>query len=375
METIYLFTTTKETLYKRDLLNACCLADQWTIEFGYKKSYVPPDLLSDIKEKLENHPAVIVFCEPVYDKETDTYYRYHPVRRGTILTATKDLAEGLTLRIRLLDAFNYSADEHVKRVEDFQAFVNGNPNRPRTKISDPLRGVPNIFVRSASECLPNDFWSPWARYWYSLVNYLRALKGLNDSYFIRFKPPAAAKQRGDSPFPMATHDQGRRPRWKLAGGKSYELALECRVGPKAVTRAIRLVTKPDLIGVVGPFIRQSADGTEVEFLVAVKNLFQVDFSLFEAGVGSGDECVSSELGGVVEVRPNRSLLFLTLALLVGGPIVLSLDSALLDRWFGTPSEQSPYWHGTTALWVAKAVGAVMLGIGGYLGFRKLPIKT
>ena len=69
-ETIYLFTTTRNSLYKRDLLNVCCFADGWVVEFGYKPDYVPPALLLNPVERLDGHPVVIVFCEGLAPAET-----------------------------------------------------------------------------------------------------------------------------------------------------------------------------------------------------------------------------------------------------------------------------------------------------------------
>ena len=376
METIYLFTTTRNRLYKRDLLNVCCFPDDWTIEFGYKSDYVPTHLSSDIQEKLDGHPAVIVFCEPIDDG--DTYYRYYPIRRGTIGKARKDLAGCLTIPIMLASVFNYSASDWLPRVDGFQAFVGGSEDRPRTLRSERLSGKKNIFIRSASSCLADDCWQPWTRYWYALTTHFCERKGLDDAYFLRIEAAAeGGADQGRDAFPRARHDGRGRPRWLLIAGTTYNLCCELRVGSNAGRAVPMVTTGSELVSVLGPFERQSGDGTNVEFLVAPRRAFQTDYSVFKMRVEpdkDGKER-SSEFGGVLEIRPRRGLLPWTLFLLVGGTLLMSLDSALMDKWFGKLESASRYWNGSTVLWAAKAVGMAALSIGGYLGFRKLPIKS
>jgi hypothetical protein len=115
---------------------------------------------------------------------------------------------------------------------------------------------------------------------------------------------------------------------------------------------------------------------QVEYLIAPKRTFQTEYSMFEARVEPGRDNLarSSELGGILETSPSRGLLPCTLGLLIGGSVILSLDSVLLTKWFG-PADPLKSLDGVVALWLSKAGGAGLLGLGGYLGFRKLPLKS
>ena len=141
---IYLFTTTKRSLYKRDLLNVCCYPDGWQIKFGYKKEYIPSQVLSNCQAILKGSTAVIVFCETV--DENDLFYKYQPIRRGKIVNVERDFASSLTLTISLRRVFDYSQQTRDAQVEDFQKFIEGFEDRPQTKKSERKADRPNRFV-------------------------------------------------------------------------------------------------------------------------------------------------------------------------------------------------------------------------------------
>lgn len=374
-ETIYLFTTTKNSLYKRDLLNVCCFADGWVVEFGYKPDYVPVPLITNPVERLDDHPVVIVFCEPV--AEADIYYRYYPIRKGTIGTSRKDFSDCLTIPITLGPVFNYSSGDVDKKIEEFQKFVDGSDHRPQTRRSERLNKKPNIFVRKAEDFFPAECWQPWDRCWYSLAARMCEKKGLSDSYFVRLDPDgkAATPSRGRG-FPTPVIDESGRPKWTLVAGESYELRLEVKTKAKPPVLIPSVTARGELLYTVGPFERQSGDGTRVEYVLAPKRNFQQEYSLFEVRVDPDKDgnSRSSEIGGVLEITPKSSLLWATVICLVAGTATLSLDSALLEEWFGKP-DGTTYWHGKTALAIAKLVGMSLVGYGTFQGFRKLPIKT
>lgn len=245
-ETIYLFTTTRSGLYKRDLLNVCCFAEGWLVEFGYKSDYVPPALLQELGEKLDGHPVVIVFCEPI--NEGDTYYRYYPIRRGVIQTSRKDLSGCLTLPIVLGQVFNYSTSDLDRILEEFQKFVDGSEHRPQTRKSERLSKKHSYFVRSAADHFPTECWQRWDRYWYPLAAKLCEKKGLSDSYFVRLDPDGkvATQSRGRG-FPTSVIDASGRPRWALVAGESYELRLEVKTKSKPPHQSPSVTARGELL--------------------------------------------------------------------------------------------------------------------------------
>src|SRR5947209_5171291 len=112
-DTLFLFTNPLSELYRRDLLNVCCYAEGWQIEFGYRKDHVPETLLSNV-DSLEGSPMVVVYCEP-YDTD-DVFYRYHPVRRGTVVKARKERDDSLTLTLEFHQVFDYLSPHCEERV-------------------------------------------------------------------------------------------------------------------------------------------------------------------------------------------------------------------------------------------------------------------
>lgn len=362
--TIYLFTTSTVSLYKRDLLNVCCFPDGWRIEFGYKKGYVPEKLRSNPKEALVGHPSVIIFCEPL--DEAGVYYRYHPVRKARILDTRRDLDESLTLTLELGEAFNYFADEHVHRIDAFQKFIDESPDRPRTRISERSK-KPNVFVRSAAAHFSNDSWQEWRTYWHPLVAYLGQKIGLNECFFMRFAEPQSRPDRRAWLQAPDIHSLSQ-PTWRVESGRSRNVRFEVRAGAKAKHGVPSLIARNDLVTVLGPFERQRGDGTEVDFLLSAKRIFQSDYSTFVAHVVPTVDGTprSSEFSGVLEIHAPRWLLSMTLALLIGGTLLISFDSAILEQWFGEANRQ----------WVflcVKALGIIFMAVGGVIGFRKLPI--
>lgn len=234
--TIYLFTTTPQNrkLYKRDLLNVSCYPDNSIVRFSYKNKWVREDLLRDGGRFFEGKSAVIVYCS-VFDK-ADVYYRYYPIRRGRIHTAQVDQAGSLSLTVVLKEFYDYSASDIEARIDEFQAFVQRDTDRPDTLRSDRLKQWKKRYVRSTAAIEKPEYWTGT---WEPLVYQLSRLNGLNDSVFFRIEPKIAIKRNLSQRFwdlfesrlliehfpSPRWHDVACRPEWHIDAGRSYDRAI------------------------------------------------------------------------------------------------------------------------------------------------------
>jgi len=371
MAIVYLFTTTKVALYKRDLLNVICFQENWLVEFGYKSDYIPHNILTDHK-RLKDKEAIIIFCEPNAATENDTkdiYYRYHPIRRGTITNVRKDATNSLTLSIKLAKVYSYFGNDVNQTIQDFQSTIDKWEDRPQTRKSERMNRNAKFIRIGTTE--PKGDWAEWDSNWHLLVQYLSKRKGLDDALFLRIKREVGRK----SLLPDPSLDEFGLPTWAIKGGGTYNWDLEFRAGANASRTSPTVSISEDPVAVLGPFENQSGDGTEARFLLSSKRVHQSDYATVVASVPSPDGAKRApEFRGIIEINPEWWLIPLILLCVITGSLLMSLDSSLLKSWFGEP-RKGVYWDGNISLIVFKALGSLLIALGGYLGFRKLPLKT
>lgn len=410
---LLLFTSANadRPLYTRDLLNVCCDHHGATIQFGYRKKWVPPSLnyyLPAGSPELwtEYQSAMIIFCETLVRRRAGgrpvlrarrparrrgrlapapapaavDLYTYHPVRLAKIVGA-RDEQDSVTFLLELRQFFDYGESWTADRQAEFQAYVKGSPEHP----DGGLWVREDADLADGREAQPEP-WRPtradfseegWAR----LAAYMGRLKGLRGLTFFSVQhvntfggPPAPIFQRGPAD-PV-------RNRYDVKGGSRHRISLHVLEGGKADFRAPEMQIDAGVASVSGPFLRQRSYGMGADFEVSFKPSFQQEVRMLLLRVAppsdSALKVLSPELQALVRVNVPWGKLLLAVALLAVGGIFAIISPGFIEELSKLLSGDDPhYWlqrHKVMVFTLTKIVALVSLGYGTYLGFNKLPFK-
>ncbi len=366
---IYLFTTAFRDLYKRDLINTCSFEKDTFVQFGYLHKHVPDEISTLDENGLKGKGGVVVYCE--YFDVGDLVYRYHPVRLVLIEKASFDRARNLSLVLRMGEFFTCGGEQDDLKltVDDFQTFVGKSQIRPSTLKTEREQHRPQKFLRNAEDWKKELFNGTWE----SLVNYMGELKGLDDSFFLRWMP----QNESASNLPDPTWDtRSCRMKWQAKGGKSYDVRVLMHPGKKAKVDSLpTLSLRNEVVTVLGPFARQFSGGLEIEYIMDVKKSFQPERTLFTLRVEpdrASGATRSGEIQGVLNVTGPGPLLWWAIGLLAFGSLIQAITPApeiIEAEWLWNVRSAYLFSFGI------KLLGAGCLALGAYLGLRKLPYKT
>ncbi|WP_437945289.1 hypothetical protein WME98_30640 [Sorangium sp. So ce296] len=348
---LLLFTKLKENrpFYKRDLLNACTLPMGDRIQFAYRSDWLSKGVNEGDGTRLVEATVLIVFAE---EKKDDGLY-YHPVRFGVIRNQSRDHGT-LSLDVELRGFFDYgkhsSALNHM--MDRFQAYVTRSPDQPGGRC----------FVREDDDTYALDSCDRWQ----PVVQHIRKLEGLSQSVFYVLR---VGECSAEFVSPGRKH-KGGHDECNVSAGKEYRLALHVVYGAHAKQVVPTLSLSPALGSMSGPFVKQRSSGVEVDYWVSVKRIFQKDIGMLSVRVADGDDAssvMSPELVWLIRVSVSGGLLWGIIFLIVFGTAIASLAPEHLSK-IGFAQNPVGWSFG------AKVLGGVMLGVGTWLGFSRLPVK-
>lgn len=415
---ILLFTSAKpdRPLYTRDLLNVCCNHSGATVQFGYRRKWLPDDFnfrpdpprLAGFRKwfsenfsgrgergaagalRPQYQKALIVFCESVegmksyqYYSTGITLYKYHPVRLARVVDIREE-HHSITLVLALGQFFNYGTYD-AAREEEFQAYIKNGGQYPE---SEPYRWVrlEDELRDSAGEGESEAPWRPTQRdfssgSWMPLVEHTRKLKGLDGSIFFGVQQEGTF---GGPPFHLfsSTPVGPRRQTYEVKGGSNYGVRLYLMEGSSAEFRVPELKIDPTVASVSGPFMRQRSSGMEADFEVAFKPSFQEEVRMLELRIpaepGSSLKVQSPELQALVKIKVPRLKLFVAVFSLALGGIFAIISPGFVDELAKLMSDDPNHWlkqNRLMAFTLTKVLALLLLAVGTYLGFNKLPFKS
>lgn len=362
---IVLYTGTSRELYRRDLLNVCCLPRDSYIQFGYRSKYVPPTLQPQQGIAMRNQRALIAYCE--YLPQGERQFDYYPIRRAEIVNVSEDSAGAFSLTLKLDGYFNYSANSADLEavLNQFQNYVAESIDRPPTMRAENNTGHVKRYVRRGNDWQAELFDGKWE----NLVEYLGRLPGLSDSVFLR-----PVSTTGDRFLPTLSWDVNTcRAEVRVTGGRTYEMTVRIHYGENAVHRPPEITIRGEVITACGPYLKQSSGGVEADFVLACTRGFQDEMSTLVVRVPSPepDQSRSSELYGVATVvAPSRYWLVAILLLVVGSGLQAFGPELIAYLKSQAYSDESAKLIAA----IGKILGLGLFGLGAFFGLRKLPLK-
>lgn len=355
--------SSERPFHKRDLLNVCCEPNGAPITFGYRSKWVSPTATI---APLEDRRALIVFTEVISSGDPESgaqtgapaSFRFHPIRLARITRATPDYdAVAFELELGRFADYKRSQTDIDDFLGRFERYVSEG-ERPHPAETRKL----SRYVRGGPDFAGDDFKGDWI----SLVHHMRELEGFRDATFI-----AGTYYDGTPTLPSTLlkdcgYNDGRAT-YRRRGGTMEEMVLRMIPGPGAKPAIPELVIKDSLASVSGPFVRQHSSGFEARFVLAFARTFQDDTSMMSVRIpidkSAAMTFVSPELQALVRTTPSRVMLALAIGCLVGGTFLLSLTA---EQVADIPMLSMP---------LVKVSGALVMGLGAYIGFKKLPFKV
>lgn len=353
---ILLFTSAREDrpYHMRDLLNVCCAPPGTEIQFGYVKKWVAENLKSG--ERLTGQDALIIFCE----RNTDgaKYFNYHPIRLAKI-TVAKSESDSLTIILQLAGLFDYEkyASKIAPRMAEFEQYVLSSDDQP-TPSTKTHRAA---FVREDKDWDKNDFSGNWL----SLVEYVGRLQGLKSCIFFCELETGLPGSKMPSLYSRKTTESGKL-QYSVEAGKSYRATYRLLFGEEAIQRPLEIVVSDKVASVGGPFMSQWSSGVEESFVLNFTRSFESEISTLSVKV-------PPQAAAKIEAPEIQALLKVNVAwyVLPSAITLMTLGTLLISWQPGGDANAAPLG---SLVWATKAVGAMALALGSYIGFRKLPFS-
>jgi len=416
---LLLFTRLREDrpLYKRDLLDLSCRPPGSLVQYSYQHKYVDASLLQDAKGRLEKVKALVVFIEedrPAGEKlQSDAFaaderardaglkgssdalrlaeearkawadwarkvQTFHPIREVTIAAVEQEPGT-INLKLELERFVDYGIPDSASLSVNFTNAVkqlSSHPSfhRDEAKLVVDAQLSPSLFPLRPAE----------RHEWTHLAEHLVKLRGLEQSVLFVVEPDGHGSSKAlGSILPAETRDRpdgDGHEMYRLASGRLYKVKLNVIYGATATRTPPTMQVHGSVADVLGPVVRQRNSGEEAVYLIAARpslvssrgwlwvradSAAAHSSSTLPNSPTRGEAYRSPELVAFLETKPGWSHLSGVVALFVIGTVIASLSSEDVQRLGADNSA------GFLAL-VSKLVGAVMLGYGAVLGFKRMP---
>lgn len=374
----------KRPLYKRDFLNLCCEPIGANLSFAYRQKWIPSGTVFqksvNKRGRIEYQDALIVLCEEVRDEST--IYRYHPVRRAKIIEVSEEHGYH-TIRFTLNEFFDYSREKnHALGV--FQDYITAKQEHPG--------GVTPCWVRmDDDEQLavesPPLAWRPQGKdfcaRWLPLVDHFRGLSEFSDVVFF-----CVQEGSGGPPvffFEAIPKDELGRATYRVRSGTSHKVIVSLQGWNHFDYEEPQLTVNEAMASVSGPFLRQRSAGVEADFQVTFKRSFQPEVSTLclkvarvaASPVTSPYTVHSPQIQVLVKSGVSWGFLATAVVSLALGGLLAVITPPYIHETasvLGSDLASGLRGHKLKVFIATKALAFILLAVGTFLGFNKLPIK-
>lgn len=420
-----LFTSDASMRYQQDALDATAYPTGHVIRFRYHESHVDPSILKwKVRSSgfanvpcCESRDALLIYAE-CHESSGARDFAFRPLRFARVVSVCRiGSAIYVVMRLSGYPVYNRDKTGAVRCAGQFQNAIASIPFRPIPPIHEDkglawydageLRpyekgtgGKPGVFClrlpkrHSAIADLIPPSGTDDQQAWEGVVEALGATRAFAASTFYRVaeicqprtstwcglrNPTAPIKARLDLP----------EPEYHVLPGH-YSL-LSCRMlRPKSSTqqvgRAVAFEVSGDALN--GPWPKSLAVDSrynEQQVILSSKRVLDRSVAVLTIVVPSADcqpsQVVGLRLAFLFSVSlPKRILWSIFICFLIG-PVMLSLGPDSWDRIFdffpvnvATTLKGPPGWASLCAA-VSKLVGGFIVGLGAFIGFRRLPLRS
>jgi len=330
--------------------------------------------------------ALIVFCE----KQNGSSVRNHPLRAARATPTGQ--GDALAFSLRLGEFFNYGDSGHA--LEQFVAAL----HEAQVVLPQAVPGGKYVTFSSPEQAAALTNRAVLTNDWDQLVEHVRELQGLGNSYFIRLLESSGDRSRPrlfvDRPNARNGED------YEVKAGSIHRISVMVVPGKAAAGHQPDIEVTGDIATPSGPMVKQLDLGVEAQFVVRFRRSFEsrggmlrlwmgsqplaesrmlpqsasenVAESLADEEAGAGPRAFdevssicSPEYVAQVTVLPPWGTFLGALSLVALGTVITSFDKDLaIELGLAFP---------LATVFLAKALGALMLSLGAIFGFKKLPL--
>ena len=354
--------------YSRDLLDCLCYPIGHTAQFSYRARWVEPGLFT---RKISNAgiPSLVVLCDG--PSAAGSQFDFVPLRHVTLLaveprsvleTGQQDENTYITLRFVLGPFVQLSpktADVEFRRWDEWIKggtpcpFPRGHPSESSARF---------VFERSGFE---EQTKSDQQVSWRELAARISRTQSLADSYLFRVAGVESRDKHGRSSEVAPTNfleQQG----YDVSSPGSYVVKLLWQQSTKPAPMAS---SSSENAIPIGPLTSSFGRHTEGSLLIRVRRVYEEE--MVNIVLTQDNEGVNSPVANLLfRLSPPKWLLPAIVLLLSLGALMTGVTKDAIAEL--TSSGTWANAHGGAIAWLLKATGAIAVGTGGYLGFRRLP---
>lgn len=351
-------------VYSRDLLDCLCYPVGHTAQFSYRAKWVEPGLFT---RRISGNgiPSLVVLCDG------SSEFDFIPLRRATLLAieprsvleaGQQDENTHITLRFALGPFVQLSPKTAQEEFQRWNEWIKGGTPRPFPRDHPSESSAKFIFERSGFE---ERTISDQQVSWRELAEKISRTQSLADSYLFRVVGVESQDKR-DRSSELASRSFLMQQVYDVSTPGSYIVKLTWQQSTKPAPMA---ACSSDSAILIGPLTSSFGRHTEGSLLVRVRRVYEEE--MVNVVLTEHDGGVNSPVANLLfRLRPSKWLLPAIVLLLSLGALMTGVTKDAISEL--TSSGTWANAHAGAIAWLLKATGAIAVGTGGYLGFRRLP---
>jgi len=360
--------------YRRDLLACLCYPSGTIARFSYRKKWIQGGLLEHTEE-LANQLALVVFCD--IPNTANEEFQFYPLRFAFIddigppeILPFSDEDTHFTIKFRLDRYFALPAASRSRILRACQEDFLAVPHRPRPAGHWQEKDGRFLFRME----LPDwDETLPTVLRWQELVSVISKSKTLSQCSFFQIiaiqEGPGLFRRRWTDCQAVRYFDYGGT---LVRSGRVYRINLEQYRDYSKESAATEITPKPSTSSLTlsSQITKSIGAVTSASFIASCKTVYTPEVAtLVLEGTGSQKDLVPrAEL--VLHIRPAPWLLPVVVILLVLGTLSSGINKDAIESI--STSGQWLHRNASAVVYSVKLIGSLLVGLGAYLGFKKLP---
>ncbi len=365
--------------YRRDFLNCLCYPERHRIRFTYDERWIANGVLN----LPTGTPAIVIFRED--DHGGNAKPRFYPVRRARLIefikggpaasNSEKKMYWGI--RFELGPFFGVSIGSENRWFKEWNENIHKALGDVENPYSESNKGSDPVFLFMGPD-LKEDANVANEIKWLTLIDEISKTPSLNGctffriSSFVEIKSGTVSGRRRPATIPII--DWSKSVAYKLRSGRLYQLELEYYLDPKQpnLAKPFKVKASTDTLKISDPVRYYLGHQAHSVFLVKSTRFYDGETASLIVDYSSSDDAYSPLPEFWVHVRPNRWILPLVALLLSVGSFATLISGATIRLYFGSTGllgENASIIAGSIRL-----IGAVLVGVGAYFGFRILTSK-
>lgn len=355
----------KRPEYRRDFLSCLSYPPGISVLFSYRKKWIEDNLIKNYKN-LQNNKVLIVFCDiPDNPKE---HFRFIPLRYARFvgfepeeLTQSNDEDTHIAVRFTL-GRFIYPASVDyqewmLKQGDNYPRPVGHNEEKKSRLV------IKAKDFQEGTKCLDSISWL-------GITKKLADAKTLDGCSFFRIADIREQSKRFLGS--VATEDYGIYKARILESGKSYFIDLQFYLesGKAFPSKTLAPTISTESIKLTRPLTENIGQQTNATIIANCKRVYFKEIATLVIEDSNDTDSKTAKTEFVIILKPAKWVLPIVVLLLVLGTFSSSISSDSIKE-FGVAGSWL-HSHAAGLEFLCKALGSLLVGLGAYLGFRKVP---